>query len=44
MGDVVEALQRISRLRPTLLVLEDIHLFPSEIHSRSDTPAPGSCG
>lgn len=27
---VIAALQRLSRLRPTLLVLEDIHLFPSE--------------
>ena len=30
MGDVIAGLQRISRLRPTLLVLEDVHLFPSE--------------
>lgn len=28
--DVTVALQRLSRLRPTLLVLEDVHLFPSE--------------
>lgn len=28
--DVVNALQRLCRLRPTLLVLEDVHLFPSE--------------
>lgn len=30
MGEVIAGLQRISRLRPTLLVLEDVHLFPSE--------------
>lgn len=28
--DVIVALQRLSRLRPTLLVLEDIHLFQPE--------------
>lgn len=28
--EVVAGLQRLSRLRPTLLVLEDVHLFPSE--------------
>ncbi len=28
--EVVFALQRLCRLRPTLLVLEDVHLFPSE--------------
>lgn len=28
--EVTAALQRLCRLRPTLLVLEDIHLFPSE--------------
>lgn len=27
---VIAALQRLCRLRPTLLVLEDVHLFPSE--------------
>ncbi len=30
MGEIISGLQRISRLRPTLLVLEDVHLFPSE--------------
>lgn len=28
--EVIAGLQRLSRLRPTLLVLEDIHLLPSE--------------
>src|SRR5690606_38321991 len=28
--EVTAALQRLCRLRPTLLVLEDVHLFPSE--------------
>ena len=30
MPEVVGALQRVCRLRPTLLVLEDVHLFPTE--------------
>ncbi len=30
LAEVIGGLQRISRLRPTLLVLEDVHLFPSE--------------